>query len=82
MKKIVLGMAIFIASAGLARAQNMDVDTDRGDVRVGPGTAYPSYDERLRHRETTGRGDNCHIVIRHVLRPNGDRISERRRVCD
>ena len=36
----------------------------------------------LRHRETTGLGDNCHVVIRHTLRPNGDRITVRRTICE
>jgi hypothetical protein len=34
------------------------------------------------HRETSGFGSNCHMVIRHVLRANGDRITVHRRICD
>ena len=36
----------------------------------------------LPQRETTGLGDNCHVVIRHTLRPNGDRITVRRTICE
>jgi hypothetical protein len=36
----------------------------------------------LPHPETTGLGDNCHVVIRHALRPNGDRITVRRTICE
>ena len=33
-------------------------------------------------RETTGFGSNCHMVTRHMVRANGDRITVHRRICD
>jgi hypothetical protein len=33
-------------------------------------------------RETTGSGSNCHMVTRHMVRANGDRITVHRRICD
>jgi len=33
-------------------------------------------------RVTTGFGSNCHMVTRHMVRANGDRITVHRRICD
>ena len=33
-------------------------------------------------RVTTGFGSNCHMVTRHVVRANGDRITVHRQICD
>jgi len=33
-------------------------------------------------RETTGFGSNCHMVTRHMVRANGDRITVHRQICD
>ena len=33
-------------------------------------------------RVTTGSGSHCHMVTRHMVRANGDRITVHRRICD
>ena len=33
-------------------------------------------------RVTTGSGSHCHMVTRHMVRANGDRITVHRQICD
>ena len=33
-------------------------------------------------RVTTGLGSHCHMVTRHMVRANGDRITVHRQICD
>jgi hypothetical protein len=83
MKKIMLAIALFAGSVGLASAQGVDIDVGRGGVHVGPGydRGYDRDDWRWRHRETTGYGRDCRVIVRHILR-DGERITVRRRICD
>lgn len=87
MKTTMLVLALLTTSAGLASAQGVDVDVNRGgaygsqsDVQVAPADRAYNHD-RLRHRETTGLGANCHVIVRHIFR-NGERITEHHRICD
>lgn len=87
MTRIVLALALFAGSVGLASAQGVDVDVNRG-AGVGQGGVHVAPTdrgytrERVRRRETSGLGGNCHVVVRHILRPNGERITEHHRICD
>lgn len=86
MRKTVLSLAVVSAAcvgfAGMASAQGVDIDVGRGGVHVGPD--YHRYDRdswRWRHRETSGFGGECRVIIRHEWR-DGERVTIRRRICD
>jgi Ni/Co efflux regulator RcnB len=82
MKRIVLAIALFAGSVGLASAQGVDIDVGRSGVHVDPGYDHGhDRDWRWRHRETTGFGRDCRVIVRHIWR-DGERITERRRICD
>lgn len=80
MKQVVLAIALFAGSVGLASAQGVDIDVGRGGVHVGPGYDR-GYDRDRRHRETFGFGSDCRVIVRHIWR-HGERITVRRRICD
>jgi hypothetical protein len=78
MRRVLLAVALFAGSVGLASAQGVDVDVGRGGVQVGP---RHDYDYRYRHRDTYGYGGECRTIVRKTWR-NGERVIVRRRVCD
>lgn len=82
MKRLVLAIALFAGSVGLASAQGVDIDVGRSGVHVGPGYDRDyDRDRRWRHRETSGFGRDCRVIVRHILR-DGEHVTVRRRVCD
>jgi len=82
MRKIIIAAAVAasaaIGMAGAASAQGVEVDVGRGGVHVGPG--YDGY-HRDRYR-AYGYERGCRVIVTKRINRFGERVTERRRVCD
>jgi len=85
MKRIAIAAAVLAATAfgaiGTASAQGVEVDVGRGGVYVGPRHDHDWYWRHRHYRETYGYG-GCRVVVRTHINRWGERVTERRRVCD
>ncbi len=76
MKQMLVALALVAGSIGVASAQGVQLDIGRGGVHVGP--RYHDYDHRYR---AYGRAD-CRLIISKRVNRFGERVTERRRICD
>jgi hypothetical protein len=83
MKRIAIAAAVLAATAfGSVAANAVEVDVGGNGIYVGPRHDYDS-DWRWRHRhETYGFGDRCRVIVRTHINRFGERVTERRRICD
>jgi hypothetical protein len=83
MKRIAIAAAVLAATAFSSVAANaVEVDVGRGGIYVGPRHEY-NQDWRWRHRgETYGYADRCRVIVRTHMNRFGERVTERRRICD
>jgi hypothetical protein len=82
MRSISIAAAVLAATAlgsmGYANAVEVGIGPD--GVHVGE---HHDSDWRWRHhRETYGYGDHCRVIMRTHINRFGERVTERRRICD
>jgi hypothetical protein len=81
MKSIAIAAAVLATTAlgSIGYANAVEVGVGPGGVSVGEGH---DSDWRWRHRETYGYGDRCRVIVRTHINRFGERVTERRRICD
>jgi hypothetical protein len=81
MKNIAIAAAVLATTAlgSVGYANAVEVGVGLGGVYVGE---HHDSDWRWRHRETYGYGDRCRVIVRTHINRFGERVTERRRICD
>ena len=81
MKSIAIAAAVLATTAlgSIGYANAVEVGVGPNGVYVGE---HHGFDWRWRHRETYGYGDRCRVIVRTHINRFGERVTERRRICD
>jgi hypothetical protein len=82
MKPVLVAVALLAGSIGVASAQGVDIDIGRGGVHVGPGYDHGYYPDRRWRDGYRAYGSDCRVIIRNHINRLGERVTERRRICD
>lgn len=84
MKRIAIAAAVLAATTlGTVAANAVEVGVGPGGVFVGERDRGYDHDWRWRHRhETYGYADRCRVIVRTHMNRFGERVTERRRICD
>jgi len=81
MKKIAIiaALAATAAFGAVSTASAVEVDFGPGGVRVGEGYHYRHWDRGYR---AYGYGRDCRVIVTRRINRFGERVVERRRICD
>ena len=79
----IAGTALLLGTAG-TMAQNYGSPYTGSQSQSAPVglDSNPANEGAYGPRVTTGSGSHCHMVTRHMVRANGDRITVHRQICD
>jgi hypothetical protein len=81
MKKIAIiaALAATAAFGAISTASAVEVDVGPGGVRVGEGYRHHHWDHGYR---AYGYGRGCRVIVTKRINRFGERVTERRRICD